>query len=327
MTDDQEFEGPASPPEAGRSVGASGEAVSQPVATPIEGPVKTKRSAGRNLPAAIASGAVLLSWILGTLLWWHWGFVIFLMVAAVAGSYEIVRAFGRAKMNAVFAPIAVGTPLMLGLSYWVAGDGQFPGADQLPGVGQLQGVAVILGGLALMIVACLVGRLRGPVRGFMGDAAASVFTIGYLPLLLATLTLLLAQPDGNLRVIFYFVLVPCSDTAAYAVGSLLGKHKLAPHISRGKTWEGFVGAVVITAVVGGIVGPFMIGAQWWAGAIIGALLSVAATVGDLVESMIKRDAGIKDMGTLVPGHGGAMDRLDSLLVAAPFAWASMMLLV
>ena len=327
MTDDQEFEGPASPPEAGRSVGASGEAVSQPVATPIEGPVKTKRSAGRNLPAAIASGAVLLSWILGTLLWWHWGFVIFLMVAAVAGSYEIVRAFGRAKMNAVFAPIAVGTPLMLGLSYWVAGDGQFPGADQLPGVGQLQGVAVILGGLALMIVACLVGRLRSPVRGFMGDAAASVFTIGYVPLLLATLTLLLAQPDGNLRVIFYFLLVPCSDTAAYAVGSLLGKHKLAPHISRGKTWEGFVGAVVITAVVGGIVGPFMIGAQWWAGAIIGALLSVAATVGDLVESMIKRDAGIKDMGTLVPGHGGAMDRLDSLLVAAPFAWASMMLLV
>ena len=268
----------------------------------------------------------MLSWILGTLLWWQWGFVIFLMVAAVAGSYEIVRAFGRAKMNAVFAPIAVGTPLMLGLSYWSAqGDGQF--ADQLPGAGQLQGVAVILGGLALMIVACLVGRLRGPVRGFMGDAAASVFTIGYLPLLLATLTLLLAQPDGNLRVIFYFVLVPCSDTAAYAVGSLLGKHKLAPHISRGKTWEGFAGAVVITAIVGGIVGPFMIGAQWWAGAIIGALLSVAATVGDLVESMIKRDAGIKDMGTLVPGHGGAMDRLDSLLVAAPFAWASMLLLV
>lgn len=326
MTDAQEFEGPASTPEAGRSVGASGEAVSQPVATPIEGPVKTKRSAGRNLPAAIASGVVLLSWILGTLLWWQWGFVIFLMVAAVAGSYEIVRAFGRAKMNAVFAPIAVGTPLMLGLSYWSAqGDGQF--ADQLPGAGQLQGVAVILGGLALMIVACLVGRLRGPVRGFMGDAAASVFTIGYLPLLLATLTLLLAQPDGNLRVIFYFVLVPCSDTAAYAVGSLLGKHKLAPHISRGKTWEGFAGAVVITAIVGGIVGPFMIGAQRWAGAIIGALLSVAATVGDLVESMIKRDAGIKDMGTLVPGHGGAMDRLDSLLVAAPFAWASMLLLV
>lgn len=316
MTDAQESEGSAPPPEVPLPAAASGETLPESAVSPIEGPVKTKRSAGRNLPVAIASAVVLLSWILGTLLWWQWGFVIFLMAAAVAGSYEIVRALGRARMNAVYAPIAVGTPLMLGLSYWVGQE-----------IGQLQGVAVILGGLALMIVACLVGRLRGPVRGFMGDAAASVFTIGYLPLLLSTLTLLLAQPAGNLRVIYYFLLVPCSDTAAYAVGSLLGKHKLAPHISPGKTWEGFIGAVVITAIVGGFLGPLMIGAQWWAGAIVGGLLSVAATVGDLVESMIKRDAGMKDMSKLVPGHGGAMDRLDSLLVAAPFAWASMLLLV
>lgn len=281
-----------------------------------EPPAAKMRSAGRNLPVAIASGVVLFIWILGGLLWFHAGFIFFLMVAAVAGSYEVTRALGKAGLQAVFMPIAIGSPLILAGSYIAASRG-----------GQLGGAATVLAGLALMVIATLVARLRGPVRGFMKDAAASVFTIGYLPLLLSTLTLLLAQPDGHLRVIYYFILVPCSDTGAYAVGSLLGKHKLAPHISPGKTWEGFAGAVVLTAIVGAIVGPLLIGASWWAGAIIGVLLSVSATIGDLVESMIKRDAGLKDMSNLIPGHGGAMDRLDSLLVAAPMAWLSMLLLV
>ncbi len=276
----------------------------------------TKRTAGRNLPVAIITGVVLLLWILGSLLWFHWGFIFFLMVAAVAGSYEVVRALGKVELHAVFAPIAVGTPVMLAASYVAASRGD-----------QLDGVATLLAGLALMVIACLVARLRGPVRGFMRDAAASVFTIGYVPLLWSTLTLLLAQPDGHLRVIYYFLLVPTSDTGAYAVGSLIGRHKMAPHISPAKTWEGFAGAVVLSAIVGAILGPLMIGASWWAGAIIGVLLSGAATVGDLVESMLKRDAGLKDMSRLVPGHGGAMDRLDSLLLAAPVAWLSMLLLV
>ncbi|NLA28745.1 MAG: phosphatidate cytidylyltransferase, partial [Propionibacterium sp.] len=154
-----------------------------------------------------------------------------------------------------------------------------------------------------------------------------VFTIGYIPLLLSTVVLLLAQPDGNLRVIYYFLLVPCSDTGAYAVGSLIGKHKMAPHISPGKTWEGLAGGVGLTLIVGALLGPVMIGASWWAGAIIGVCLSLAATIGDLIESMIKRDAGLKDMSHLIPGHGGAMDRLDSLLVAAPVAWLTMLVLV
>lgn len=275
-----------------------------------------KRTAGRNLPAAIASGVVLLAWILGSLLWWQWGFIIFLIAAAIAGSYEVVRAFSKAGMHAAFAPLVVITPLMFIGPYLLAQRG-----------GQLNGVAAVLGGLALMVIISLVVRLRGPVRGFMGDAGASVFVIGYVPLLLSTLTLLLAQPQGNLRVILYFILVPCADTGAYAVGSLIGRHKLAPHISPGKTWEGLGGAVVVTAAVGAWLGPLMIGAEWWAGAIIGVLLALFGTAGDLIESMIKRDAGMKDMGKLIPGHGGAMDRLDSLLVAAPIAWASMLLLV
>lgn len=275
-----------------------------------------KRSPGRNLPVAIASAVVLLAWIFGGLLWWHWGFVIFLMGAASVGTYELTRAFGKAEMYVVFPPIAVGTPLTLGVAYWMA-----------QAHGQLEAVVAILAGLALMIVACLVSRLRGPVHGFLRDAAASVFTIGYLPLLLSTLILLLAQPDGNLRVIYFFILVACSDTGAYAFGSLFGKHKMAPHISPGKTWEGLSGGVVSSMAAGAILGVVMLDAQWWAGAVIGMLLALAGATGDLVESMLKRDAGLKDMGRIVPGHGGAMDRLDSILVASPFAWAAMLALI
>ncbi|MGI5952311.1 MAG: phosphatidate cytidylyltransferase [Brooklawnia sp.] len=275
-----------------------------------------KRSAGRNLPVAIGSAVVLFAWILGSLLFWHWGFIIFLALAAAFGSREVVRALGRAGLRARLLPIVIGIPIMMLAAHYLAG-----------AAGQVYGVTAILGGLAIMIIACLVARLSGPVQGYMRDAAASVFTIGYVPLLLSTLTLLLAQPDGHLRIILYFLLVPCSDTAAYAVGSLIGKHKMVPHISPGKTWEGTIGAVVLTGLAGALLAPVMIGASWWAGAIIGVLLSMSATIGDLVESMIKRDAGLKDMGSLIPGHGGAMDRLDSLLVAAPMAWLSMLVLV
>ena len=287
-----------------------------PSAEAVAKPATKKRSAGRNLPVAIASGVVLYAWILGSLLWWQWGFIIFLIAGIVVGAFEIWRALTGIGMHVVYTPIAVGTPLTLVTAHYLAQHN-----------GQLTGAGVLLAGLALMVIACLLGRLRGPVRGFITDAAASVFTIGYVPLLLSPLVLLLAQPDGNLRVIYYFILVPCSDIGAYVVGSLLGKHKMAPHISPGKTWEGLAGAVAVTCIVGAVLGPVMIGASWWAGAIIGVVLSLAATVGDLIESMIKRDTGIKDMGRIIPGHGGAMDRLDSLLVAAPLAWLTMLVLV
>lgn len=279
-------------------------------------PTARKRRAGRNLPVAIGSAVVLYAWIIGSLLWWDWAFIAFLVACAVAGSYEVTRAFSRRRMHVVFLPIVIGGPAMLVLGYRVT-------TTWGPG----PGMATVIAALSLMTVAALALRLRGPVDGFMADASASLFTIAYLPMLLATLMLLLVQPDGNMRLILYFLLVPCSDTAAYAVGSLLGRHKMVPHISPGKTWEGTIGAVVVTGVVGALLAPVMIGASWWAGAIIGLLLSAAATVGDLVESMLKRQAGIKDMGRVIPGHGGAMDRLDSLLVAAPLAWLSMLLLV
>jgi len=279
-------------------------------------PSRPPRSPGRNLVAAIASGVVLAAWIVGTLLWWNWGFIIFLMACVVVGVFELVRALGRVGMYASYPPAGIGGSLTIALSFWLA-----------DAWGQLAGVSALFGGLAMMVIAALLWRLRGPVSGYIRDAAGSVFTVGYVPLLLGTLGLLLAQPKGNLRVIVYFVLVVCLDTGAYATGSLIGRHKMAPHISPGKTWEGFGAGVLLAAVAGAIATPLMLGGAWWAGFVIGLLVAVAAVTGDLVESSIKRDAGLKDMGRIIPGHGGALDRLDSLLVAAPVAWLSMLALV
>ena len=119
------------------------------------------------------------------------------------------------------------------------------------------------------------------------------------------------------------VIISCvvvSDVSAYAVGSQLGRHKLAPRISPSKTWEGLVGSMVFAGIGGIIFTVFLLGAPWWVGLILGVLLSLGGTLGDLVESLIKRDAGIKDMSNFLPGHGGVMDRLDSMLVAVPVGW-------
>ncbi|CAM5701155.1 Phosphatidate cytidylyltransferase OS=Streptomyces glaucescens OX=1907 GN=SGLAU_24265 PE=3 SV=1 [Streptomyces glaucescens] len=119
-----------------------------------------------------------------------------------------------------------------------------------------------------------------------------------------------------------------SDTGAYAVGWRFGKHKLAPRISPGKTREGLVGAVAFAMAAGALCMEFLVdGGAWWHGLLLGLAVAASATLGDLGESMIKRDLGIKDMGTLLPGHGGIMDRLDSLLPTAPVVWLLLVVFV
>ena len=100
---------------------------------------------------------------------------------------------------------------------------------------------------------------------------------------------------------------------------LLGRHKLAPRISPGKTWEGSIGAFILALVAGVLLALFMISQPWWFGLIFGGLIAIASTVGDLMESLIKRDLKIKDISTILPGHGGFLDRLDSVLPSAVVA--------
>ena len=170
--------------------------------------------------------------------------------------------------------------------------------------------------------------MPGGSVGFVRDVTTGVFLIGYVPLL-AGFAILLVRPeaDGPQRVVTFFLVVVASDVGGYVVGVLFGKHPMAPTISPKKSWEGFAGSTLacIGAGIGSVV--WLLDGHWWVGAIVGAVAVLTATVGDLAESMIKRDLGIKDMSNLLPGHGGVMDRLDSLLATAPAVWLLLHLLV
>ena len=295
------------PPRPGETVPSSTDA-------PADAPT---RKGGRNVPVAILVGVGLILVIVGPLWFWHWGYAIFVAVALFAGVLEVARALHRVGAHPTWEPVAFGTPVMILLSYYV-----IKRNEDLAG-----GLAVIVGGLALMTVASLLWRLRGSVEGFLPDASASLFLIAYLPLLGSSLVLLVADDRGIARTTCYLLCVVASDTGAYLFGSLFGKHKMAPHISPGKTWEGWIGGALLAAAVGGWLVSWLLDAAVWVGVVLGLCLAVAGAAGDLAESMIKRDAGLKDMSNLLPGHGGAMDRLDSLLVAAPVAWVVLYLLV
>ena len=165
------------------------------------------------------------------------------------------------------------------------------------------------------------------VAGYVRDVAASLLIIGYVPLLGSFAALMLAEGRGTLRVVTFMLIVVMSDTGGYVAGVLFGKHPMAPKISPKKSWEGFAGSLVFATVAGICMAIFVLHVPFWVGIILSVCLVAVGSCGDLIESMIKRDLGIKDMSSFLPGHGGVMDRLDSLLVAAPVAWLTMYLLV
>ena len=265
--------------------------------------------AGRDLPVAIGVGvALFVSFAVG-LIWFPWLFIGLVAVGLSAAAVEVHRALLRKGMRAEILPIVAGTALSV--------IGGYLAAVTDMRVTPTSFVIICLG--ATTIVA-LASRLFRGAEGFIRDVAASALVIAYIPLLGMFVPLLMAAPDGQLRILTVIACVVASDTGAYAVGSLIGRHKLAPHISPGKTWEGLVGGVAVTTAVAVLASVFLLGAPWWVGVPLGVLVSLAATTGDLVESLLKRDAGIKDMSNFLPGHGGVMDRLDSMLVAVPVGW-------
>lgn len=274
-------------------------------------------SGGRNVPVAIAVGLVLIIYIVATLRWWNWGFIIFIAAALTIGVFELIPAFRKIGLFAPWQPVVVGTPLTILLGFWAGQRG-----DDVSG-----GLTAIVVVLALTTLATMIWRMARGVAHYVQDTAAGLFMIAYLPLLGSTIGLILADHNGSRRVASYLLCVVASDTGAYLFGSILGKHKMAPAISPGKTWEGFIGGASSAALVGAALAVWVLHAPWWVGVILGLNMAVFGSLGDLIESMIKRDVGIKDMGKILPAHGGAMDRLDSLLVAAPVAWVVMYFLV
>ncbi|GHE07627.1 phosphatidate cytidylyltransferase [Streptomyces alanosinicus] len=273
-------------------------------------PAPQKKSAGRDLSAAIGVGIGLGVVIIASLFIKKAVFVGVVAVAVVVGLWELTsRLQERKDLKAPLVPLAVGGAAMVVAGYVRGAEGAW--------------VA-----MALTTLATLVWRMTESPEGYLKDVTAGVFAAFYVPFLATFVAMMLTAKDGPWRVMTFLLLTVVSDTGAYAVGWRFGKHKLAPRISPGKTREGLLGAVLFAMVAGALCMQFLItGGTWWQGLLLGLAVAGSATLGDLGESMIKRDLGIKDMGTLLPGHGGIMDRLDSLLPTAPVVWLLMVLFV
>ncbi|MEV6539679.1 phosphatidate cytidylyltransferase [Streptomyces sp. NPDC051665] len=277
---------------------------------PPPAPAPQKKSAGRDLGAAIGVGVGLAVVIIASLFVVKAAFVGVIAVAVVVGLWELTsRLQERKGIKAPLVPLAVGGAAMVVAGYVRGPEGAW--------------VA-----MALTALAVLVWRMTEPPEGYLKDVTAGVFAAFYVPFLATFVALMLTADDGAWRVLTFLLLTVVSDTGAYAIGWRFGTHKLAPRISPGKTREGLFGAVSFAMVAGALCMQFLIDdGSWWQGLILGLAVAASATLGDLGESMIKRDLGIKDMGTLLPGHGGIMDRLDSLLPTAPVVWLLLVLFV
>ena len=274
--------------------------------------------AGRNLPQAIGLGVGAGAYVVLSLLFFEPAFVLLVAVALAAASIELYHALARQDMNASIVPIVAGC-LAIPFGSYLAG--------RENSVIEFSTTSVLLASLALTVLASLIWRMAKGVHGYVKDAAASLLIIAYVPLLGSFGALMLAEQHGAGRLVTFALIVTMSDTGGLIGGVLFGKHPMAPLISPKKSWEGFAGSMFFGIAAGIAMAIFVLNVPFWVGIILGVCLVTVATCGDLIESIIKRELQIKDMSSRLPGHGGVMDRLDSLLVAAPVAWLIMYILV
>jgi phosphatidate cytidylyltransferase len=277
----------------------------------------THGRAGRNLPAAIGIGVGLGAYVVLSLSYLKPAFVVLVAVALVLASVELHEALKKQGMTSAIVPISVGS---VAISF-----GSYFAGRQEPVI--FSTTSVLLASLALTVLASLIWRMPKGAAGYVHDVAASLLIIAYVPLLGSFAALMLAEAQGAARVVTFLLIVVMSDTGGYIAGVLFGKHPMAPKISPKKSWEGVAGSLILGSAAGVCMAIFALKVPFWVGIILGVSLVAVGTCGDLIESIIKRDLGIKDMSSFVPGHGGVMDRLDSLLVAAPVAWLIMYLFV
>jgi phosphatidate cytidylyltransferase len=262
------------------------------------------KRAGRKLFPSIAVSLSLVALIWFALAYRREIFAVVVAVAVLLGIREIVRAFNASGIYIPYAGLIIAA-LALSYATWNGG---------------VAGLAVAT---AIAIPVLLIQLLtRGP-EGFVASATATTFSLLYLPFLGGFLILLGRTSTGLERVMTFVVLVGCNDTFGYIVGVLIGKHALVPKISPKKSWEGLIGSLVFTTAGGILSFIYILEMQWWIGAVVGLIIVFTATCGDLIESAMKRDLALKDMGSLLPGHGGMLDRLDSVLISAPALWLAL----
>ena len=269
--------------------------------TAEEAEEKPKGRAGRNLPVAIGVGVLLGGLVILTLFTVKATFLLYMGIALAFALTELTSALAKRDINIPAIPVAAGGAAIITCTYWLKPQ------DALAALG-------------LTVVAIFAWRLPGGATGYVKDMTAGVFAVAYLPFLASFVAALLTPADGPRRVLTFVILTISSDIGGYFAGITAGRHKMAPSISPKKTWEGFAGSTAACLIAGWLCVTYLLHGHPWQGVLTGAAAVLAATVGDLVESVIKRDLEIKDMGTLLPGHGGVLERLDSLLVAAPVVW-------
>ena len=266
--------------------------------------------AGRDLKAAVASGLGLLAAIGASLYFYKPLFMVIVVAAVLVAIWELGRGLAAKDIDLPAEPLMVGGVTMVVVAY-------------------LFGAEALVTATAVTALVTMLWLLRRGIDGYVKNASASVLTLVYVPFLGSFVALLLAEGgltgggldnDGVVGIVTFVLVTVASDTGGYAAGVLFGKHPMAPVISPKKSWEGFAGSVLACVGAGMILVVFLLDGAWWVGVILGLIAVVMATLGDLVESVMKRDLGIKDMSQVIPGHGGLMDRLDSLLATIAPIW-------
>lgn len=265
---------------------------------------RIKARTGRDLIVAILIGVAIGAVLIATLVFLKWVFVAFALAASVLGTIELTRALQASGRRIDLIPqLAMGSVLVISAS-WLG--------FALHWVLLFSAVAVVVVWRLIAQMVAADGRTYGDV---LRDVITGVFLQLYVPFLTSLCVVLLRQDHGEWWVLAFIIIAVATDTGAYAAGVSFGRHPMAPKISPKKTWEGFAGASLAAVVAGILLAAFMLHLPLWCGAVLGILVLLSATVGDLGESMLKRDLGIKDMSSWLPGHGGVLDRLDSILLS------------
>lgn len=283
----------------------------------VEKPGRTPK-AGRDLPAAISVGVILLAIVLGSMLFFPLAFVVVASVFVVIGTWEVSRAIAGKGIQLPVTPVMVGALSMPASAYFGGSEG-------------------LLFALVASSGATLLWRSLDSAVGAVKSIMAGIFTLMWVPFLLSFVFLMIRGHNGPvyglttdlahinhgvLQVVVMLILVVANDTFGYLIGVLFGKHLMAPKISPKKSWEGFAGSLAGALLVAIPASVYVLEYHWWVGVALAVGMVLAATGGDFAESMIKRELDIKDMSNILPGHGGVMDRLDSILFAAPVAYAT-----
>ncbi len=273
-------------------------------------PAKDHGRAGRNLPAAVGSAVVLLAAIAASLAFWKIAFLGIVAAAVVVAIWELRQGLLAKDIDLPEQPLMAGGVVMVVVAYFY-------------------GAPALVTATAVTALIVMLWLLRRGVEGYVQNATASVFTLVYVPFLGSFVALLLAEggatgferwDDGAKGITVFILVTIASDIGGYCAGVLFGRHPMAPVISPKKSWEGFVGSAVFCVVAGWALVVYLLDGDWWVGVALGLIAVVMATLGDLCESVIKRDLGVKDMSQVIPGHGGLMDRLDSLLATIAPIW-------